>query len=603
MPRNLKLFACLACCLTSCFDSYEKTKVESTALRPQAIVFVDESTLAVSLTRYDGKNYGRGEVVFLDAQTGERKSSFYTTQKNPQHLVLTEDFLFSVASGVIDLSDPEHPKSVGGGAIDRLNRGDETLASLESLNLSDVNDVPMALALAGNRGILTSAIANSVYAISANPLEIIKEPKILTSAPAIGLGSVVAWQEHFFVADFNADRLYFLNASGDSICDFELGKSAHDIEGPESITVLNDRLYIILAMSGQLVRLDLRPFKASVEAGTPDCSALKVERIGDALGMTPNHIVAANDHLYVVDSGRNRVDELDQDGRSQRFFALGVGSNPWHAAVDESGQRLAVTELAKDAISIFRLDSGKLEARYSLENGESLPDETPPSETQPDDKEKFVCKNAKLADIVVSAPGASELRFHDPEMAVNGVRGAGFYAGSMDVYSLESSGEEASIVLSWSGDTAIFDGQGPEFAIFENGFKTSIGWYFEPMVVEVSSDGVDFIAFPHDYLAEDETVYVSEPELWLGFAGLTPVMLHEELNPVSPFSEDAGGDRFDLADLPDSELGKKVKREGVRFIRLTSASACVNRDSGEPFPLEAISMGADVDGVYGCVTE
>ncbi|GAB4196206.1 MAG: hypothetical protein OHK0013_03210 [Sandaracinaceae bacterium] len=213
---------------------------------------------------------------------------------------------------------------------------------------------------------------------------------------------------------------------------------------------------------------------------------------------------------------------------------------------------------------------------------------------------------AHVADVVVDAPGAGTEGFADPARATNGVRGGGELAGSLDVYSLDYRARP-SITLAFSGGVVV-DGPGADIVVFENGFR-EIGrdaWFMDPIVVEVSPDGVEWLAFPHDYVAEDETRYEPRPTAWRGFAGLSPVLLHAETNPVDPFDTTrAGGDAFDLATLgtgsrDDAEaraLAERVRAEGVAFLRLTSAALLTNPDTGLPYPRDPISDGADIDGV------
>ena len=103
--------------------------------------------------------------------------------------------------------------------------------------------------------------------------------------------------------------------------------------------------------------------------------------------------------------------------------------------------------------------------------------------------------------------------------------------------------------------------------------------FMDLVVVELSADCDAFVEVPHDGPGEWST----DPADWPGFAGVEPVLLHEEDLPVDPLSDGAGGDRFDLAELGLAE---------VSCVRLTSAVA-------EGFPADPVSDGPDVDGVYG----
>jgi hypothetical protein len=202
-----------------------------------------------------------------------------------------------------------------------------------------------------------------------------------------------------------------------------------------------------------------------------------------------------------------------------------------------------------------------------------------------------------LVDAILAAPGASGTGRGDAALAVNGVRGAGEHAGSLDVYSLPP-GDDAWLALDLGG--TLRDGPGAELVVFENPFLISGGprRFMDPLVVEVSADGTRWLAFPHDYQAPDEARYSWEPGSWRGFAGITPVRLHEEDAPGDPFdAEAAGGDAFDLASLPGPE-GAALRAEGVRFVRLVSARIVTNPDTGLPYPHDPLSDGPDVDGVY-----
>lgn len=205
-----------------------------------------------------------------------------------------------------------------------------------------------------------------------------------------------------------------------------------------------------------------------------------------------------------------------------------------------------------------------------------------------------------FADTVVEAK-MTDGPFGDPDRAVNGVRGAGAALGSFDVFSLGYEPDNNAMVLRWS-DRAIADGPGADFVVFENAFEVAPAVHFMDLViVEVSHDGIEWAAFPHDYRASTETTYSSDPATWSGFAGRTPTLFHAEDNPVDPFSlPRAGGDAFDLADLDASDpVAEKVLRSGMVFVRLTSAASVLNPDTGELYPRAAISDGPDIDGVAG----
>ncbi|HUT78618.1 MAG TPA: LIC_13355 family lipoprotein [Polyangia bacterium] len=207
---------------------------------------------------------------------------------------------------------------------------------------------------------------------------------------------------------------------------------------------------------------------------------------------------------------------------------------------------------------------------------------------------------AAFADEVVDAPGATGEGSGDANNAVNGVRGGGQFAGGTDVFSLGCEvGVDNTIVLGWSG-TRFWDGPGADLAVFENAFEYQGANFMDQVIVEVSADGESWVALPHDYVHADETVYSTDPLMWPGFAGVTPVLLHEEDNPVDPFDPAlAGGDHFDLADLPaEDPVTQQIMASGGLHVRLVTAPSRTNPDTGEPYLRDAISNGADIDGVY-----
>lgn len=200
------------------------------------------------------------------------------------------------------------------------------------------------------------------------------------------------------------------------------------------------------------------------------------------------------------------------------------------------------------------------------------------------------------ADEVVDAPGATGEGFRDPSRATNGVRGGGLTQQSLDVYSILP-GEH--LTLGWSGRRVV-NGPGVDLAVFENPFRYADGLTFiDATVLELSDDGETWVELPHDYVAPDETVYSPHEEDWIGFAGVHPVLLHVDDNPVDPFdARAAGGDGFDLDDLPlDDPDAAWIRAHGFRFLRLSPAPSHENPDTGAPFLRDPVSDGPDIDGV------
>ncbi len=203
------------------------------------------------------------------------------------------------------------------------------------------------------------------------------------------------------------------------------------------------------------------------------------------------------------------------------------------------------------------------------------------------------------ADVLVQATGANGVGYGNPQLALNGVYGGGLYQGSTDVFSLDKA-SDGTLIAAWSVGT-VCDGEGADLVVFENAFRERISkaLFFEPIVVSVSLDGVNFIDFPHAYLGTQKLGDIVNEKNWVGFAGMNPVLYNETTNNFDVQGIDpldaavAGGDSFDLQDLPDTELGLQIKTEGFRYIKLTAAPAL-------GFPNSPNSFGgyADIDGVY-----
>lgn len=206
-----------------------------------------------------------------------------------------------------------------------------------------------------------------------------------------------------------------------------------------------------------------------------------------------------------------------------------------------------------------------------------------------------------LATEIVEAPGHTGEGNLDSALAVNGVRGGGALQGSVDVFSLGlEPGLDDVLVLGFEGGRAV-DVEGPDLAVFENPFDVqgTTGRFFDPVVVEVSADCETFVALPHALQAGSPDAPIDDPAPWLGFAGIEPVYLHEEDNPVDPFSAAAGGDRLDLAELdPADPTAAAVLEDGALCVRLSSAVLWTDPQTGAPFPAHPASNGADIDGVY-----
>ncbi len=536
---------------------------------PQAVRFAG-GLLVVSNSGYDLHEWRPGSLSVLALDPPRIVNRIPTAWPNPTRLEVVGEELWVVSTGALDLSDPRHPSADEGG-LERLPLSRLAGAGAGIARTPVELPGPADLATTGDVTLLTSAIQGAVSLVTPDG------ERLVRYHDGVGLGSVARWGGRFLVADFNTDRLHVVEADGRLWgCSVDLGESAADLEGAQSLAVMDGRLYALMALSGAIRGLDLEGL-----VDGPSCGAPRVETVAAPLGPVPNELRAHGGLLYVVDSADQRVTAWDPaTGEATGRWVLPPGSSPWAVDFSPDGRWMAVTEWAAHAVRLFDLRvPGDPGVRVGGEPDELAPPPAPRTD------------GVALADEVVAAPTGPG-PFRDPRRAVNGVRGAGDGAGSTDVFSL---GLDESLVLRWSGRVVV-DGPGPDLAVFENPFRYGAdGWFLDPVEVAVSRDGALFVPFPVDYRAVNEALYEDDPASWSGFAGLTPVWLHEEANPLDPFDPGAGGDRFDLADLPGEE-GDAIRAEGFRYLRLRVPAP--NPDTGAPYPRDPVSNGPDIDGVY-----
>ncbi|MBS0618699.1 MAG: LIC_13355 family lipoprotein [Spirochaetes bacterium] len=256
--------------------------------------------------------------------------------------------------------------------------------------------------------------------------------------------------------------------------------------------------------------------------------------------------------------------------------------------------------------------------------------------------------NSQVAAHVTAAPCAGITTngcfagFNDPAKATNGVRGGGYAAGSVDVFSLTEAGIYATLVLDWNGQT-VKNIPGADLIVYENPFEVvgSYGQYFmDLIVVTVSADNTNYCGWATNYLGAkgsdsladfqnagltgDATQYSAWPEQWQNFAGKTPVVWSLDNNPLgydtvfatmtrqyfngaTPMYSrtvlQGGGDAFDLDNLVtdaatcSASVQNNLKTNGIKYVMLTAAHSLVNPATGAIYPHSAASNGPDIDGV------
>lgn len=167
----------------------------------------------------------------------------------------------------------------------------------------------------------------------------------------------------------------------------------------------------------------------------------------------------------------------------------------------------------------------------------------------------------------------------------------GMPGGTYDVVSL---GDGGSATVTFA--SPIYNGPGPDFAVFENGFANAQNpdtWALELGFVEVSSDGENYFRFP-------AVTYV-QTETQLGNAGsINPEQLHNFASKYGAFY----GTPFDLDEVEDNAL---LDKNNVTHVRIVDVIGNIdpeyaNYDAeghviNDPWPTGFASSGMDLDAV------
>ena len=135
--------------------------------------------------------------------------------------------------------------------------------------------------------------------------------------------------------------------------------------------------------------------------------------------------------------------------------------------------------------------------------------------------------------------------------------------------------------------------EGPDFAVFENGFKSGNYWFLEIAFVEVSSDGENFFRFP-------AVTYVQYETQLGGFATMDPAYIHNFAGKYGAFY----GTPFDLDEVEDDPL---LDKENIAYVRVVDVVGSIDPEYctydsqghpvNDPWPTPFNSSGFDLDAV------
>ena len=184
----------------------------------------------------------------------------------------------------------------------------------------------------------------------------------------------------------------------------------------------------------------------------------------------------------------------------------------------------------------------------------------------------------------------------DPSLGVTGANypdenALGYPEGTFGVVCL---GDGGMATLTFA--SPICNGEGPDFAVFENGFANAIDpdtWALELAFVEVSSDGEHFFRFPAYSNTQTETQ--------LGNGGtIDPSQIHNFASKYGAMY----GTPFDLDEVDDNPL---LDKNHVTHVRVVDVVGCIDPQYAsydcqghivnDPWPTPFPSSGFDLDAV------
>lgn len=180
-----------------------------------------------------------------------------------------------------------------------------------------------------------------------------------------------------------------------------------------------------------------------------------------------------------------------------------------------------------------------------------------------------------------------------------GLPDSGYADAGSDLYGVGKADAPLTVSLGDSGYATLtftgtfYDGEGADFAVFENGFGMGNETFLELAFVEVSSDGIHFVRFPGQ--SETDTAFQTES---YGYTDAT--FVH---NLAGKYILNYGVP-FDLSDLPDTSILDKQHVSHVRVVDVVGSVQpqyatydVLGRAVNDPWPTNFSSGGFDLDAV------
>jgi hypothetical protein len=351
--RSLVILIILSACEILQPDLAQPAEVEASSL--QAIYHLDNTTLVVSDTAFRAGKWSEGRVIFIDLETKSKIATWYTPYANPQKITHSQEYLYILSSGIMELTQDV---KVAHSAISRVKLDllkawlyDQDMPrpqithwrfTSENLDLGYWIDLS-----ADHQDLFVSSGVNpkilhihlgldqmwSQLTTMLDPLSLFSYWPMMsiyqedTIDPAtLSLINLAWWDDSLLVIDFNQDRLLRMQRSGEFFpCQLELGAYPQEMEGAQSPKVIEDRLWFILALSGQLASISL----AKINWNSYTCQA-KRDIYQPPLGQIPNDLWIDDNYAYVLHSGDYDLWIYQHDTQSLvQKIPLASNLHPW----------------------------------------------------------------------------------------------------------------------------------------------------------------------------------------------------------------------------------------------------------------------------------
>lgn len=189
--------------------------------------------------------------------------------------------------------------------------------------------------------------------------------------------------------------------------------------------------------------------------------------------------------------------------------------------------------------------------------------------------------------------GGVATQFRTPENALGEIGNGIVTLGDLYQEQVDAGASPGEITLTF--DVTIYDGDGGDFAVFENGFYSGGSLFAELGYVEVSTDGTNWGRFDSISLTEDPAG---------GYGTIDPTDVHNLAGKHPNNYGTSEGTLFDLSDLLDDEavIAGLVDLDNINYIKIIDipGSGDYLDSAGNPIYDAWVTWGSggfDLDGV------